>query len=230
MTDAEFQATDPQGFAAMLPERQALEAELMTNVHDLLASAGVTPDRNATLSEDEVATAAGVLAASPYSPYGYLRFTLVPNTMSPYARNGYLGTLYFIYGIYRPTIDAYVWYKASWPARSGNNRPAYQSRPGLGPVPEYTWDFGFAGSAWRGYEPDGRAAFDPGKWRLDPWTGGPYGRGYLEVHGGTGTHLFGATSGCIRLYPNSIGALKAYYDTKMANKKDRSSAHLYVDY
>jgi hypothetical protein len=231
MTDAEFQATDPVGYAAILPERQALEATLVAQVHELLASAGISLDKTCTALEvSDAALAAKVLATSAVSPFGYLRFTLVPNTTSPYARNGYLGTLYFCYGVYSASIDAYRWYTVSWPARSGNNRPGSQSVAALGPVPAYTWDFGFANGSWRGYEPDGREEFYPGKWRLDPWTGGPYNRAYLEVHGGSGAHTFAATKGCIRLYPTALGQLKAYYDTKMKNKRDPGSAHLRVQY
>ena len=229
-TDEEFAVADPEGFAAMLPQRDAIETELLASMHELLAAEGISPSKDVTMSDDDAAAAAAVAAASPYSPYGYLRFTLKPNTTSPYARNGYLGTLTFVYGIYNARVDAYKWYTVSWPARSGNNKPASQKIIGVGPIPEYTWDFGFASRTWRGYEPDGRVSFSPGKWRLDPWTGGPYGRCYLEVHGGTGSSQFAATSGCIRLYPGGISSLKSYYDTKMANKKDRSSAHLYVDY
>jgi len=101
---------------------------------------------------------------------------------------------------------------------------------GVGPIPEYAWVFGFANRVWYGYQADARESFAPGKWRLDPWTGGPYGRGYLEVHGGINEHQFAATNGCIRLHPGNISALKSYYDTKMANKKDRSTAKLTVDY
>ncbi|HSQ22172.1 MAG TPA: hypothetical protein VLQ52_05230 [Coriobacteriia bacterium] len=229
MTDEEFKARDPQGFAAMLPERMKIERDLLTKVRSALAKSGISAVGTA-MSADDARLAVAVLATTTYSPYGYLRFTLVPNTTSPYARNGYLGTLYFTYGIYSATVDAYKWYTVSWPARSGNNRPQDQSKIGLGPIPAYTWDFGFMYGVWRGYEPDGRVEFYPGKWRLDPWTGGPYGRSYLEVHGGTGTHTFAATSGCIRIYPSAIGSLKVYYDTKMANKKDPASAHLTVRY
>jgi hypothetical protein len=229
-TDAEFKARDPRGYAAMLPERAKLERELLVKVRAALRKEGIFPSRGRKPSSANADRTAEVLASTVYSPYGYLRFTLVPNTTSPYARNGYLGTLYFIYGIYYSSVDAYKWYTVSWPARSGNNRPADQSTVNLGPIPAYTWDFGFMNKVWRGYEADGREAFYPGKWRLDPWTGGPYGRCYLEVHGGTGSHTFAATSGCIRIYPSAISSLKSYYDTKMANKKDPASAHLHVRY
>ncbi|MDZ4167591.1 MAG: hypothetical protein U1E08_07850 [Coriobacteriia bacterium] len=228
--DAEFEAHDPHGYAAMLPERRRVERDLLTKVRAELRRQGIVRTTGGRLSSTDAARAASVIAATTYSPYGYLKFTLVPNTTSPYARNGYLGTLYFTYGIYSAVVDAYKWYTVSWPARSGNNRPADQSKVNLGPIPAYTWDFGFMYGAWRGYEADGRVEFYPGKWRLDPWTGGPYGRSYLEVHGGTGAHTFAATSGCIRIYPAAISALKSYYDTKMANKKDPGSAHLTVRY
>lgn len=230
MTDEALVIADPEGYAELLPQREAIESELLASVRELLAAEGIVPSKDAAMSDDDAATAAAIAAASPYSPYGYLRFTLKPNTTNPYARNGYLGTLTYVYGLYNPAIDAYKWYTVSWPARSGNNKPASQRIVGTGPIPEYTWDFGFVNKVWRGYEPDGRTSFSPGKWRLDPWTGGPYGRSYLEVHGGIGSSLFGPTSGCIRLLPAGIYSLKTYYDTKMANKKDRATAHLYVDY
>ncbi len=100
----------------------------------------------------------------------------------------------------------------------------------MGPVPEYTWDFGFLGSTWQGYVSSSAAEFSPGEWRLSPWTGAPYGRCYFETHGGTGTHYFKPTHGCIRLTPANITSLKSYYDTKMANKKNPSTAHLTVNY
>jgi hypothetical protein len=228
-TDAAFKIRDPQGYADMLPQRSKLEAELLAKVHTILAAEGITPGADATATVDTERVDA-LLAPTVYSPYGYLRFKLVPNTTSPYARNGYLGTLYFIYGIYNPVVDAYKWFTVSWPARSGNNKPADQSKIGIGPIPAYTWDYGFMSKSWRGYESDGRDEFYPGKWRLDPWSGGPYGRSCLEVHGGTKSHEFGATAGCIRIYPAAINSLKTYYDTKMANKKDPACAHLFVSY
>lgn len=230
MTDEEFKAADPAGYAAVVAHRGAVERQLLAQVHGTLNAAGVTPASQEPLDSGDMAAAATALASTAYSPYGYLRFTLTPNTSSPYARNGYLGTLYFIYGIYSPAVDSYSWYTVSWPGRSGNNIPASQSVVGVGPIPAYTYDFGYMYGAWRGYEPDGRTAFYPGKWRLDPWTGAPYGRSCLEVHGGTGTHTFGATSGCIRIYPGAITSLRSYYTYKMANKYDRASAHLYVQY
>lgn len=229
LTDAELGAADPAGYAALLPERMKVERDLLLKVHAQLKSAGVTPASVDPLDASEMKAAATVLASSAYSPYGYLRFRLVPST-STYARNGYLGTLYFVYGYYSATTDSYKWYTVSWPGRSGDNIPSHQSIVGVGPIPAYTYDFGFMYGAWRGYEADGTASFYPGKWRLDPWVGAPYGRSCLEVHGGSGTHLFAATSGCIRLYPASITSLRSYYTYKMANKYDTSSAHLYVQY
>lgn len=228
-TDAEFKARDPHAYAAMLPERRQIERGLLARARAELKKEGLGAGRGSRLSAAEAGRVADVLAAA-VSPFGYLRFTLVRNTTSPYARNGYLGTLYFTYGIYNATVDAYKWYTVSWPARSGNNRPADQSKVNLGPIPAYKWAFGFMNGVWRGYEADGRESFYPGKWRLDPWTGGPYGRCYLEVHGGTGSSTFAATSGCVRLYPAHISSLKTYYDTKMANKKDKTSALLRVTY
>lgn len=222
-TDGELRAQDPVAYGQIVKERAQLERELIAKVHSALEKAGVAS------AKDDPKRTAEVLATT-FSPYGYTRFTLVRNTTSPYARNGYLGTLYFVYGYYQPTTDSYRWYSVSWPARSGNNIPAYQGVVNVGPIPAYTWRFGFMYGAWRGYEPDGRVEFYPGKWRLDPWTGGPYGRSCLEVHGGTGLHEFAATSGCIRLYPSSISSLRSYYTYKMANKYDYGTAVLRVTY
>lgn len=231
MTDAELKAKDGAAFAQIVAERDVIERDLIEKVHARLKGAGIVPtSEGGTLSATDVSRAVTVLATTAYSPYGYLRFTLVRNTTSPYARNGYLGTLYFIYGIYSATTDSYRWYTVSWPAISGDNNPYHQSLIGVGPIPAYTWDFGFMYGAWRGYEADARVEFSPGKWRLDPWTGGPYGRAYLEVHGGVGAHQFTYTSGCVRLYPAAVTALRSYYTYKMANKYDKSSAHLYVRY
>lgn len=230
MTDAQMAASDPAALAALMPERDAIERSLLPRAREEAKAEGVAPGEDSTMSPEQASAVSAALAAKAVSPYGYLRFTLTPNTTSPHARNGYLGTLYFIYGIYNPTVDAYKWYTVSWPARSGNNRPASQKTAGVGPIPEYRWTFGFANGSWRGYEPDGRVEFGPGKWRLDPWTGGPYNRGLFEVHGGTGAHEYGPTSGCIRLYPGAISTLKTYYDTKMANKRDAATARLTVAY
>ena len=229
MTDSELKAKDPAGHRLVTAGRAALERDLLAKVRGRLKQAGVPIRLGRSLTAAELSRAVATIAATPWSPYGYLKFRLAPSTSS-YARNGYLGMLYFTYGVYSATTDSYKWFTASWPARSGNNRPADQGKTGLGPVPEYRWTFGFMYNAWRGYEADGREAFYPGKWRLDPWTGGPYGRGYIEVHGGIGTHEFGATSGCVRLYSTHLPQLKTYYDSKMANKKDGSTAILTVDY
>lgn len=229
MTDAELRAKDPAGYRFVTAGRATLERSLLASVHARLWKAGVPVGSGRALSARELALAEETLATTAWSPYGYLKFRLARST-SPYARNGYLGTLYFTYGIYSAASDSYKWFTTSWPARSGNNLPADQSKAGVGPIPEYRWAFGFMYEQWRGYEADGRAEFSPGKWRLDPWTDGPYGRGYLEVHGGTGTHQFGATNGCIRMYPTHLSQLKVYYDTKMANKKDLATARLTVDY
>ncbi len=229
LTDQELKAKDPAGYRLVTSGRAALERELLRKVRGRLKQAGVPVGAARQLTAAELDRAAVQLAASPWSPYGYLKFRLRRSTSS-YARNGYLGTLYFTYGIYSAASDSYKWFTVSWPARSGNNRPADQAKSGVGPIPEYRWTFGFLYGAWRGYEGDARESFYPGKWRLDPWTGGPYGRGNMEVHGGIGTHEYGATNGCIRLYSKHLPQLKTYYDSKMANKRDRSTAILTVDY
>jgi hypothetical protein len=229
LTDDQLRAKDHAGYRLVTGGRAALERELLRKVRGRLKQAGVPVGAGRQLTAAELDRATVTLAASPWSPYGYLKFRLTPST-SPYARNGYLGTLYFTYGIYSAASDSYKWFTVSWPARSGNNRPADQAKVNVGPIPEYRWTFGFLYGAWRGYEADARESFYPGKWRLDPWTGGPYGRGYMEVHGGIGTHEYGATSGCIRLYSKHLPQLKTYYDSKMANKKDASTAILTVDY
>ena len=230
MTDYELLQADPQGFAQMHAQRAGIERGLLLKVRASLKAAGVTPASERPLTDTDREQAAGVVAASPYSPYGYLQFTLTPNNTSQYARSGYLGMLYFSCGTYHPTTDSYSWSTVAWPARSGDNRPYNQARINVGPVPAYAWNFGFMYGAWRGYESDGRLSFSPGKWRLDPWTGGPYGRSCLEVHGGTSTHTFAATSGCIRMYPGSITSLRSYYTYRMANKYDRGAAFLVVRY
>ncbi len=229
LTDEQLRAKDPAGHQLVTGGRAALERELLRKVRGRMKQAGVPVGAGRHLTAAELDRAAVALAASPWSPYGYLKFRLAPSTSS-YARNGYLGTLYFTYGIYSAASDSYKWFTVSWPARSGNNRPADQAKADVGPAPEYRWRFGFLYGAWRGYEADARESFSPGKWRVDPWTGGPYGRGYVEVHGGIGTHEYGATNGCIRLYSKHLPQLRTYYDSKMANKKDASTAILTVDY
>jgi hypothetical protein len=229
LTDQELKAKDPAGHRLVTSGRTALERGLLGKVRGRLKQAGVPVGEGRRLTAAELDRAAVALAASPWSPYGYLKFRLTRSTSS-YARNGYLGTLYFTYGIYSAASDSYKWFTVSWPARSGNNRPGDQAKAGVGPLPEYRWTFGFVYGAWRGYEGDARESFYPGKWRLDPWAGAPYGRGYMEVHGGIGTHEYGATNGCIRLYSKHLPQLKTYYDSKMANKKDKSTAVLTVDY
>jgi hypothetical protein len=226
MTDAQLKASDPVGYRDVVSSRAGVERELLGKVHKALDARGLAYGRK--LTARELAAAAAV--STVYSPYGYLRFRLVAGT-GDWSYNGYRGTLYFTYGIYNATVDAYKWYTVSWPAISGNNRPGDQDLQNVGPIPEYTWDFGFLGSTWQGYVPNSAAPeFYPGEWRLSPWTGAPYGRCYFETHGGSGTHYFKPTHGCIRLTPANISALKTYYAGKMANKKDRSSAHLTVNY
>ena len=227
MTDAQLQASDPAGYREVMSTRASLENALLTKIHKTLDARGLAYGRKLTPTEQVAVEAA---LATIYSPYGYLRFGLVPGT-GDWSYNGYRGTLYFTYGIYNAAVDAYKWYTVSWPAISGNNRPAYQNVSNVGPIPEFTWDFGFIGTTWQGYVSNGATEFYPGEWRLSPWTGAPYGRCYFETHGGSGTsHYFKPTHGCIRLTPSNISALKTYYAGKMANKKDRSSAHLTVNY
>ena len=226
LTDAQLRAVDPAGYAEITKGRAALERSLLTKLHRALDAKGLRYGGKLTATQID---AANYVAAAIWSPYGYLRFKLVPGT-GDWSYNGYKGTLYFTYGIYNPTVDAYKWYTVSWPAISGNNRPSYQNVPNVGPIPEYTWDFGFLGTTWQGYVSNTAAEFSPGEWRLNPWTNAPYGRCYFETHGGTGSHYFKPTHGCIRLTPSNITSLKSYYDTKMANKKDRSTADLTVTY
>jgi hypothetical protein len=226
MTDAQLRSIDPGGYRAVTSSRASLERSLLTKVHQALRARGLGYGRPMTANE-QVAVAAAL--ATVYSPYAYLRFTLVRGT-GDWSYNGYRGTLYFTYGIYNATVDAYKWYTVSWPAISGNNRPADQGVSNVGPIPQYAWDFGFIGSTWQGYVSNAAAEFYPGEWRLSPWTGAPYGRCYFETHGGSGTHYFKPTHGCIRMTPSNITALRTYYGSKMANKKDRSSAHLTVTY
>lgn len=229
MTDEQLRAKDPSAYAALLAERAGVERTLLSNVRGKLKAEGIAVGSGRALSPKDLKRATAALATTPWSPYGYLKFRLVPSS-STYARNGYLGTLYFTYGIYSAATDSYKWYTVSWVARSGNNKPSDQDVVGVGPIPEYKWTFGYMNGTWYGYQADTREAFSPGKWRLDPWTGGPYGRMYLEVHGGINDHEFAATSGCIRLHSKNIPSLKSYYDYKMANKKDASTAKLTVDY
>ncbi len=225
MTDAQLRSADTVGYREVVSERASLERALLAKAHSELERRGLPYGRKLTSSQ--IAAAASALGA--VSPYAYLKFTLVPSS-GDWSYNGYRGNLYFTYGIYNPTVDAYKWYTVSWPAISGNNHPHDQDVPNVGPIPEYTWDFGFLGTTWQGYVSDGSVEFYPGLWRLSPWTSAPYGRCYFETHGGTGTHYFKPTHGCIRLTPSNISSLKTYYDAKMANKKDRSTAHLTVSY
>jgi len=227
LTDAQLKKQDPEAYRQIMAERPGIERALKARVHRTLDAKGIRYDRALTLQQQGRISAA--LEASEVSPYGYLKFTLVPGTGS-WAYNGYKGTLYFVYGIYYAAGDFYKWYTVSWPAISGSNRPADQSKVGYGPIPEYTYDFGFMNTVFQGYVSDGRDAFYPGKWRLDPWSGAPYGRSQLETHGGRNANYFRPTSGCIRITATSISSLKSYYDAKMANKRNRSTAHLFVDY
>lgn len=228
LSDAELRTSDPAGYRQVVSQRTALERELLGKVHKTLTARGVPYGR--TLTSRQASAADLALASTTYSPYGYLRFGLVPGS-GDWCYNGYRGTLYFTYGLYNATVDAYKWFTTSFPAISGNNRPGSQNVQNVGPIPEYTWDFGFLGTSWQGYVSNTTAAeFYPGEWRLSPWTGAPYGRCYFETHGGSGTHYFKPTHGCIRLTPTNITSLKSFYDTKMANKKDRSTAHLTVNY
>lgn len=230
MTDTEFRAADPGGYQVITEGRAEIEAQALSKVRGALKAAGITPASEEPLDAGELERASAVLASTPYSPYGYASFALVPNYTDQWARNGYLGTVYFSYAYYHAAGDYYSWYTVSWPARSGDNLPYHQSWGGVGPAPGGTYDLGFVYGTWRGFEWDSRDSFYPGKWRLDPWTGAPYGRNYLEVHGGRNASDFDPTQGCIRMHSSSIASLRSYYTYKMANKYDPSCAHFVVRY
>ncbi|HDL49230.1 MAG TPA: hypothetical protein ENH33_04630, partial [Actinobacteria bacterium] len=138
----------------------------------------------------------GTLSSSYYG--GWVNFYLYYNSHCSGTKyyNGYCGWLY-----HRYYDDGSGWvYTTSFPARSGNNVPADDWKPSKGPIPNdhrppgssvtnrYTW--GFMYGAYRGYEPDSSSSFDPGKWRLDPWSVNKpgtdtytYERSEFEIHG-----------------------------------------------
>jgi hypothetical protein len=150
-------------------------------------------------------------------------------------QNDHCGWLYHKYTI----DDGTTVYTSSYPARSGNNKPADDWVVNTGPMPD-TWAssvptiaspyrrMGWMYSVYYGYQSDSDPSFSPGKWRLDPWDvyskSGQSGthRSAFEIHGGTGDHDFWkqGTGGCIRLPSTSITGLKSLWDTRSSNKKD----------
>jgi hypothetical protein len=150
-------------------------------------------------------------------------------------QNDHCGWLYHKYTI----DDGSTIYTTSYPARSGNNKPADKWVVNTGPMPD-TWAsssptiaspyrrMGWMKSVYYGYQSDSDPSFSPGKWRLDPWDvyskSGQSGthRSSFEIHGGTGTHDFWqqGTSGCIRLPSTSITGLKSLWDTRSSNRQD----------
>ncbi len=226
LTDAQLRAVDPAGYAEITKGRAALERSLLTKLHRALDAKGLRYGGKLTATQID---AANYVAAAIWSPYGYLRFKLVPGT-GDRSYNGYRGTLIFTYGIYNPTVDAYKRYTVSWPAISGNNRPSYQNVPNVGPIPEYTWDFGFLGTTWQGYVSNTAA-------RSRPVSGGsihgPMPRMVAAISRPMGARAATTSSRPTDVSgsrPSNITSLKSYYDTKMANKKDRSTADLTVTY
>ncbi len=86
------------------------------------------PVRTEALGAQQDAAAAA--AVSAVSPYAYLRFFIVAGS-GDWSYNGYRGTLYFTYGIYNATVDAYKWFTVSWPAHLGQQpslRPGHPQR------------------------------------------------------------------------------------------------------
>jgi len=145
-------------------------------------------------------------------------------------KNGYCGWLYHKY---TASSNSGV-LTTSYPARSGNNRPNDDWVKNVGPIPnEYKWKWGFMNGSYRGYEPDTRTSFDPGKWRLDPWSVTRNGvtRGAFEIHGGSGRSDFwvAPTLGCIRLPKTSIQSLKSKWDTRTDNKKNGAYVYIYYE-
>lgn len=123
-------------------------------------------------------------------------------------------------------------YTSSYPARSGNNKPADDWEFEVGPIPnEYSWRWGYMNGERTGYESDSGTSFDPGKWRLDPWsvTHNGKNRGAFEIHGGKGTSEFWkkGTKGCIRLPQASVTSLKSKYDNRTSNK---TSVYVHIHY
>jgi hypothetical protein len=193
----------------------------------------------ATMAEPAFQTDA--VTASVYYR-GWLNFYLYlapTNCSGTVQDNNHCGWLYHKYqqyvdGVPKPTI-----YTTSYPARSGNNKPADMWVQNTGPQPRvwgsssptissghYRW--GWMNGGFTGYNADSSAEFNPGKWRLDPWNvwqqSGQSGikRGEFEIHGGSGTHEFqvSRTQGCIRLKQAGITSLKSKWNNYTNNKQD----------
>lgn len=166
-------------------------------------------------------------AATHPSPIGVLTFTIVKGS-GAYSLNGYVGTLTLHRGVWQSSPGDYSWHAYSYPAVSGDNIPtvAEQKKKNVGPIPAYTYDFGFISGSYVGYQSVSDASYDPGRWPLDPFnSGAPYGRNGFYVHGGSGSHQMPAhTEGCIRLLPSGINSLHDLW-SGLANKKDNSGSY-----
>lgn len=241
LTDEELRKVDPHGYKILKELDGKFESEKIRLNKEFYKDLGVDFVPGKPFTEDEIQVVenaiknqqagsynSGVITPLAITYVGYLTFTLVPSTDPTYSYNGYIGYLYFRYGYYDYYWGLWKTYTVRYIARSGNNKPSSQSIANVGPIPVYTWKFGFVYEVWQGYVPDTSVEFNPGKWRLDPWTGAPYGRSYFCVHGGP----WRVTLGCIRLHSPTvtIPQLKWYYDYRMDNKKDYGTARLTVYY
>jgi hypothetical protein len=175
------------------------------------------------------ATGIEATAATVYGAWVNFHLYNGTNCANTVKAAGYCGWLYHKY----TASSTGATYTSSYPARSGNNNPANDWMPNVGPIPnEYSWKWGFMNGVYRGYEVDTSASFYPGKWRLDPWSVTRNGvtRGAFEIHGGSGAHDFwsSGTLGCIRLPQTSVTGLKSKWDTRTDNKA--SGAYVYIYY
>lgn len=147
--------------------------------------------------------------------------------------NGHCGFLEFESASYAPGTPTFT----IWRARSGNNNPADDCAPNLGPINLSTNPRGYYRLGWSsspgglstftGYEARSDPMYDPGLWRLEPWsvpcpttTHPEQERGAFELHGGTGAHAFIVTHGCIRVDAGTITQIKDKWDHDMQNKRD----------
>jgi hypothetical protein len=232
----------------MATEAEAAEAGIDTatlrkEAEEVLASLGAASRVDAASSTEALGA---VLAATGYDA-GWIDFYLYYNshcsgTLQYHSYCGWLNHTYM-------DCQGYM-YTTSYPARSGNNRPADDWVSSVGPIPnnhqpinggtvtnKFTWGFRFG--TYAGYISDSGSSFYPGKWYLDPWyVNKPgtdlsvYERREFEIHGGSGSHEFWGTyaytQGCIRLQQASINGLKGLWNDHTDNRT--IGAYPFVDY
>jgi hypothetical protein len=161
---------------------------------------------------------------------GWLGFHLdkaPDNCASQWINNGHCGWLFHKYDVITNGNPGKI-FTTAYRSVSGDNNPADIAKRNVGPVPNnlsYKWGFDPQNN-YQGFVSDTTAPFDPGKWRLFPWS--VDGRCCFEVHGGSGSHAAPTpTGGCIRISYDGINSLKSMWFTRTDNRKQGAPVYIY---